>query len=102
MASTDDAFVVLVTKNPDREESEFEYRVSYSPNIEELYGIFDTTTGKWSGDSGIILDLFAEQIVFTDLDTAVEHAQEWIIMTDTPEFGIVVMKDFQSKSFYDL
>jgi hypothetical protein len=99
---SDDAFVILVTKNPDRDESEFEYRVGYSDNIEKLYGIFDSITGKWKGDNGIILDLFAEQIVFTDLDEAVEHAQECISLTDTPEFGIVVMKDFQSKYFYDL
>lgn len=98
----DDAFVVLKTKNPDQNESEYEYRVSYTGNIEKLYGVFDDVTGKWKGDNGIILDLFAEQIIFTDMDEALAYAQDMISATEIPEFGIVVMKDFQYKNFNDL
>ena len=66
---SDDALVVLVTKNPsDDEVSDYEYRVSYTDNLEKLYGIFDPDTGKWAGDNSIILDLFSEKTVYTDLD----------------------------------
>lgn len=99
---TDDAVVILVNANPDHEESEFEYRVSYTDNIEALYGIFDSVTGKWNGDPGLILDLFAEKTVFTNLELALDDAQTLIQNYTEPEFGIVFLKDFQAKSFYDL
>jgi hypothetical protein len=99
---TDDAVVVLVNTNPNQEESEFEYRVSYTDNIEALYGIFDSVTGKWNGDHGMILDLFAEKTIFTDIEIALETAQSLAQDYGNPELGIVVMKDFQSKSFYEL
>lgn len=97
----DDAVVVLVTKMPDDPNS-YEHRVAYVSNIENLYGIFDPATGKWSGDSGIILDLFAENDIYTDLDMAIDYAQSLITDKNTPEFGIMIMKDFENKYFYDL
>jgi hypothetical protein len=99
---SDDAVVVLVTKNPYQEESEFEYRVSYTNDLEKLYGIFDPITGKWKGDNGVILDLFCEQTVFTELDEAVEYAHTSVREVAEPDFGIVVLKDFQTKHFHDL
>lgn len=99
----DDAVVVLVTKNPNSEESESEYRVSYVENLENLYGIFDPVTGKWAGDSSIILDLFAEKDIFTDLDYALVHAQE-INIPDGSSLvnGYCVIRDFQNSYFTDL
>lgn len=94
----DDAVVVLVTKDTDG----FEYRVAYVTNIENLYGIFDPASGKWKGDSGIILDLFAEKDIYTDLDAAIDHAQDLIVSKDYPEFGIMIMKDFENRYFCDL
>jgi len=99
---TDDAVVILVSSNPDREESEFEYRVSYVSNIEALYGIFDPVSGKWNGDHSMILDLFTEKTVFTDQELALDEAQGLVQKNFNPEFGIILMKDFQSKTFYDL
>jgi hypothetical protein len=99
---TDDAVVVLVNANPNREESEFEYRVSYTDNIETLYGIFDKVTGKWNGDHGVILDLFAEKTIFTTLELALDDAQSLIQNYGEPEFGIIVLNDFQTKNFYEL
>lgn len=100
---SDDAVVVLVTKNPsDDEVSDYEYRVSYTDNLEKLYGIFDPDTGKWAGDNGIILDLFSEKTVYTDLDVAVDTAQDLIAEMKEPEFGIMIMRDFQTKYFHEL
>ncbi len=100
---SDDAVVILETKNPDYEEGEFEYRVAYVSNLENLYGIFNPITGKWSGDSGILLDLYAEKDVYINLDAAMDTAFNMIgEIASEPEFGIMVMKDFRSREFYDL
>lgn len=97
----DDAVVVLMTKTSDETDG-CEYRVAYVSNLEKLYGIFDTASGRWMGDNGIILDLFAESDIYTDLDAAVDYAQDLITEKNEPEFGIIIMKDFQNKSFYEL
>jgi hypothetical protein len=98
---SDDAVVVLVTMDPENNDQN-EYRVAYVSDLEKLYGIFDPKTGKWKGDNGIILDLFAENDIYTETDAAIDYAQKVAEDHNEPEFGIVVMKDFHDRYFYEL
>lgn len=103
MKGSDDAIVVLVSKNPDQTESECEYRTSYIPNLEQFYGVFDPQTGKWTGDSGIILDLFAEKTIFTELEAALEEACTISSQNgEDPQNGICVIRDFSLEYFNEL
>lgn len=99
---SDEAVVVFVTKSMEPDEGEYEYRVSYVQNLEDLYGAFDPVTGKWSGDNSVILDLFTEKDIYTDEESAMLFAQSVLSAYDELEFGICVIRDFKSKYFYEL
>lgn len=102
---SDSAVVILVTKSTFSEDEwsgEFEYRVAYTTNVEKLYGIFDSNTGRWSGDSSVIFDLFAEQTIYSDIDAALDYAEILATENQNVDNGICVINDFHKSYFNDL
>jgi|SRR5665213_869450 len=93
-----ECIVVLVTKNPDPEESPEEYRVAYIPNYFDLFRLVSTES-KWQPNTETILDTFTECTVFTDLEAAVDYANEVSAYGDELDGGITIISDFKDSTF---
>lgn len=94
----DDGVVILETKDVVGSE----YRVAYCDDVEKIYGVFDDNTGDWTGDSGAILDYFAECTIYTDEEAAWAYAMELAAKSDYLENGVFVIRDFKNKEFNTL
>lgn len=93
--SSDNGIYILHTKGP-------EYRVAYHQNINAIYGKFNDETFHWNGDNDIILEYFAEAQVFSNLEEALDKAEEISYNYDFLEDGICVISDFRELDFKSL
>lgn len=73
-----------------------EYRVTYAHAIDSIYGKFDNETFKYEGDLNIIKSTFANAMVFSTLDAALDYAESISYDYDYLEDGISVIKDFSN------
>lgn len=90
--SADNGIYVLQTKGP-------EFRVVHCQNIDEIYGEFSDDTLKWLGNPEMILHFFGEATVFSNIETALDFAEELSYSYEYLEYGICVITDFKELDF---
>lgn len=93
--SADNGVYILETKGP-------EYRVKYAHNIDSIYGQFDDKTGHWKGDQTAIKEVFGSEKPFTELNQALDKAQEISYGYSYLEDGICQIDDFKNLEFNSL
>lgn len=93
--SIDNGIYVLQTKGP-------EFRVTYAHGIDSIYGKFDTETIKWSGDMDRMLDYFGHSVVYSNIDAAMDAAEEMADKYPYLEDGICLITDFKERKFGEL
>lgn len=93
--SADNGVYILKTFGP-------EFRVKHCQGIDNIYGKFDDETFHWEGDDEMIKEYFADAPVFTNLEDALDKAEELSYDIDYLEYGICVITDFDNKVFKDL
>lgn len=93
--SSDNGIYILRTKGP-------EYRVAYHQNIDEIYGNFSDESLEWQGDSEMMLEYFKDAPVFTDMESALDKAEEMVYDYAYLEDGICVISDFKDWDFNKL
>lgn len=92
--SADNGVYVLYTEH----DSGSQYRVAYAANIDDIFGEHDDTTG-WQGDDHKIVETFADKEAFTNLEEALNHADEVAATHDYLEYGVCIISDFQDRGY---
>ena len=93
--SADNGIYILQTKGP-------EYRVAYHQNIDAVYGEFSDESYQWQGDPVSMMEYFGNAPVFTDIEDALDKAEELSYNYDYLEDGICVLSDFAEWDFNSL
>lgn len=93
--SADNGIYILRTKGP-------EYRVAYHQAIDNIYGNFSDESLRWQGDPEAMLEYFGKAPVFTDMESALDKAEEMVYNYDYLEDGICVISDFKDWDFNNL
>ena len=95
----DNGIIILQTQG---EEGGPEFRVAYLEQVDSIYGFWDEEVENWEPDRGIILDMFTESDIYTELENAFDYAQE--LAADKPymDNGIMVVTDFKDLMFNDI
>lgn len=93
--SADNGVYILETAGP-------EYRVVHAQGIDSIYGQFNDDTLHWNGDDEMIKHYFGEAPVFQNLEEALDKAEDISHNYDYLEYGICLIKDFNSKVFSEL
>lgn len=93
--SADNGIYILQTKGP-------EYRVAYHHNIDAIYGTFDDDTYLWNPNPEKILEYFQSAPVYTDIENALDMAEEMSYAYEYLEDGVCVISDFVELDFNNL
>ena len=93
--SADNGIYILQTAGP-------EFRVAYQQNIDDIYGNFSDDSFQWQGDPEVMYSYFGDAPVFSNLEAALDKAEELSYDIDYLEYGICVISDFKKKVFKDL
>jgi len=93
--SIDNGIYVLQTKGP-------EFRVTYAHGIDSIYGTFDPETIKWAGDMDKMIDYFGHSVVYSNIDDAMDAAEEISNKHPYLEDGICLIADFKERKFGEL
>lgn len=93
--SADNGIYILQTAGP-------EFRVAYQQNIDDIYGNFSDDSFQWQGDPEVMLWYFADAPMFSDLEKALDFAQELSHNYEYLEYGICVIPDFHDWDFNKL
>jgi hypothetical protein len=93
--SADNGVYILYT---DSEEGP-EYRVAYSQAIDNIYGKFNDETGKYDGNIESIKQTFSDSRVHSDLNDAVDEAEEIGYDFEYLEDGICIISDFKDYGY---
>lgn len=93
--SADNGIYILTTKGP-------EYRVGYHLAINNIYGNFSDESRQWQGDPEMIWDYFHADKMFSNLEEALDYAEEIVYNYDYLEDGICVISDFEDWDFNSL
>jgi len=90
--SADNGIYVLLTES----ERGPEYRVAHTFAIDNIYGEWDSETGKYVGNIDAILDTFQQVPVFYTINEALDFAEELENEVGYTEDGVCVISDFKS------
>jgi len=90
--SADNGVYVLQTYGP-------EFRVAYALGIDNIYGKFNDDTLHWDPNEEMIHAFFDESVVFTNVDMALDFAEELSYNYDYLEYGICLISDFSDLKF---
>jgi len=86
--SADNGIYVLQTYGP-------EYRVAYAQAIDNIFGKFNDETLHWDGNKEMMLEYFKESKVYTNLEDALDKAEEMSYSYDYLEDGVCVITEFK-------
>lgn len=93
--SADNGIYILQTDGP-------EFRVAHQQNIDDIYGEFSDESFRWQGDPETMLLYFDKAPVFSNLEEALDKAQEISYDYEYLEYGICVITDFKDWNFNNL
>jgi hypothetical protein len=93
--SADNGVYILQTEGP-------EFRVAYQQTIDDIYGNFSDETYKWQGDPEMMLLYFGDAPVFSNLEEALDKAEDIAYDYEYLEYGICVITDFKDWNFNNL
>ena len=93
--SADNGIYILITEGP-------EYRVAYHQNIDAIYGNFSDESLQWQGDPESMLEYFQSAPMFSNLEEALDKAEELVYDYAYLEDGICVISDFKEWNFNSL
>ena len=93
--SADNGIYILITEGP-------EYRVAYHQNIDAIYGNFSDESLQWQGDLESMLEYFQNAPMFSNLEEALDKAEELVYDYAYLEDGICVISDFKDWNFNSL
>ena len=93
--SADNGIYILITEGP-------EYRVAYHQNIDAIYGNFSDESLQWQGDPESMLEYFQNAPMFSNLEEALDKAEELVYDYAYLEDGICVISDFKDWNFNSL
>ena len=93
--SADNGIYILITEGP-------EYRVAYHQNIDAIYGNFSDESLQWQGDPESMLEYFQSAPMFSNLEEALDKAEELVYDYAYLEDGICVISDFKDWNFNSL
>lgn len=93
--SSDNGIYILQTKGP-------EYRVGHHQAIDNIYGNFSDESYKWQGDPVMMVAYFGNDRKFSNLEEALDYAEELSYTYDYLEDGICVISDFDDWDFNSL
>lgn len=92
--SADNGIYVLHTKGP-------EFRVAYAQGIDSVYGKINDETDKWEGNGEMMRLYFGNSVVHTDIDEAMNEAEDLSTRYDYLEDGVCLIPNFANKNFSD-
>jgi hypothetical protein len=92
--SADNGTYILQTFGP-------EFRIAHVNAIDNIYGSWDPQSNSWTSNSSMVLDTFGDSEVYTDLQEAIDVANE-VEEKLTSEYGVCMISDFQELKFLDL
>ena len=90
--SIDNGIYVLETGGP-------EFRIVYAHAIDNIYGTFDSNSGKWSGDMNRMIDYFGQSVQYNSLDEAMIAAKVLSKQYIELEDGIAIIRNFKEMKF---
>jgi hypothetical protein len=90
--SADNGIYVLLTES----EKGPEYRVTRANAIDNIYGEWNSETGKYEGNPLAIFDTFSNVPVFYTINEALDFAEELEYNSDPTEDGVCVISEFKS------
>jgi len=93
--SADNGIYILQTRGP-------EFRVAYGQAIDNVYGNFSDESFQWQGDPVCMLEYFQDAPMLTELEEALDKAEEMSYDYDYLEDGICVISDFSDWDFHSL
>lgn len=93
--SADNGIYILTTKGP-------EYRVGYHMAIDNIYGNFSDESLRWQGDPEEMYHYFHTDKMFSNLQEALDYAEEIVYNYSYLEDGICVISDFEDWDFNSL
>ena len=86
--SVDNGIYVLQTYGP-------EFRVAYGQAIDNIFGKFNDETLRWDGNKEMMRQYFKESKVYTNLDEALDVAEDMSYDYEYLEDGVCVINEFQ-------
>ena len=93
--SADNGIYILVTKGP-------EFRVGHHQAIDNIYGNFSDESLQWQGDPEMIYMYFHVDKMFSNLEEALDYAEEIVYNYAYLEDGICMISDFKDWDFNSL
>ena len=93
--SADNGIYILQTAGP-------EFRVGYHIAIDNIYGNFSDESFQWQGDPENIYQYFHKDKMFSNLEEALDYAEEIVYNYPYLEDGICVISDFKDWDFNNL
>ena len=93
--SADNGIYILTTAGP-------EYRVGYHLAIDNIYGNFSDESLQWQGDPEMIYGYFHADKMFSNLEEALDYAEEILYNYAYLEDGICLISDFKDWDFNSL
>lgn len=93
--SADNGIYILVTKG-------LEFRVGYHQAIDNIYGNFSDESMQWQGDPETMYGYFHADKMFSNLEEALDYAEEILYNYEYLEDGICVISDFKDWDFNNL
>lgn len=93
--SADNGIYILQTAGP-------EFRVAHQQCIDNIYGNFSDESLRWQGDPEMMLEYFQNAPMFSNLEEALDKAEELSYNYEYLEYGICVISDFKDWDFNKL
>jgi hypothetical protein len=93
--SADNGIYILQTEGP-------EFRVGYHQAIDNIYGNFSDESMQWQGDPETMYGYFHADKMFSNLEEALDYAEEILYNYAYLEDGICVISDFKDWDFNNL
>jgi hypothetical protein len=96
--SADNGVYILQTRTsgPTNDYSvEYEYRVAYAHNIDIIYGLFDDTKHRWTGDIEAMTEVFQNSPRFATPEDAWLFAAQIASKYEDLEYGVGLITDFK-------
>lgn len=90
--SQDNGIYVIETYGP-------EYRVAYAHAIDNIFGKFSDETLHWEGNAEMMREYFGKSQVFTDIESALDWAEELSYDYEYLEDGVCVITEFKEIKF---
>ena len=97
MMSADNGTYILQTTGTDGPE----FRIVHCQAIDNIYGQYIESTGRYLPDPKSIVEYFGESVVYTDLETAWDEAFRIEEQKDWSEDGACLIPDFTEYHFED-